>query len=209
MKLMIVAGLAILALTGCIKKVEQESGGIDDKKAVAACEQIIADYQAALKKELVAAMTAGGPPEAISVCNVAAPAIADSFMTRPGLDIRRVSLKQRNMHFAPDSFEVAVLEFFDGATKTEPAVYSELLTDSAGVQRFRYLKEIKVGQLCLKCHGNPGGFSPELAAILTEKYPQDKAIGYDVGDSRGAFSVTLTYPEAEATVTRLLSENGR
>ncbi|MCP4567279.1 MAG: DUF3365 domain-containing protein [FCB group bacterium] len=209
MKRVIIAGIIILALTGCIKRVEEKSETFDDKKAIAACEQVIAEYQQALKRELVSAMTSGGPVGAIAVCNVAAPAIADSFNARPGLDIKRISLKQRNIHFAPDSLEVAVLEFFNSTVEIEPLTYSNLFTDSAGVIRFRYLKEIKVGQLCLKCHGNPEGFSSGLNAALAEKYPQDKAVGYNVGDSRGAFSVTLTFPEAEATITELLSENGR
>ncbi len=209
MKRIIVAGIAIFLISGCIKRVEKKPDTIDDKKAVAASEQIIADYQAALKRELVSAMTAGGPENAIAVCNVTAPAIADSFALLPGVDIRRVSLKQRNPYFSPDSFEYAVLEHFDATADPVPLVFSNLLTDKNGIKSFRYLKEIKVGQLCLKCHGNPQGFSAGLQAILTEKYPRDMATGYTVGDSRGAFSVTLTYPEAEASVNEILSENGK
>ena len=209
MKRLFVSCLALTTLLGCIERVEKKPDTIDQKQVAAACEQIIADYQASLKRELMTAMAEGGLENALSVCNVTAPAVADSFGAMPGLDIRRVSLKQRNPHFSPDDLETAILEIFNATGSTEPMVHSELVIDSVGVERFRYMKEIKVGQLCLKCHGNPEGFSEGMKQALAERYPADKAVGYSAGDSRGAFSVTLTYPEAKATVTELLRENGR
>ena len=207
-RLFIMVGLAAM-LGGCIERVENKPSVIDNKKAVAACEQIVTDYQAALKRELMTAMTEGGPEKAIAVCNIVAPALADSFSSLPGVDIRRVSLKQRNPQFAPDGFESIVLGLFAAAPEAEPQTHTELVTDSSGVKKLRYMQEIKIGQLCLKCHGDPNGFSENLKAALAENYPEDKAVGYNLGESRGAFSVTLTFPEAQKAVTAILSENGR
>jgi hypothetical protein len=209
MKPVLVIPMAGVLLFGCIQRVERQADGFDRTKVIAACDHLINSFQETLKRELAAAMTEGGPEKAISVCNVRAPLIADSLSLLPGIDVKRVSLRQRNPYYKPDDFEVSVLTQFASAGTTEPQSYGVLTFDSANVKRFRYMKEIKVGQLCVNCHGDPKNFPPRLKAVLAAYYPNDKAAGYALGDSRGAFSVTVSYPEAKATITALLSEKGR
>ncbi len=198
-----------MLLTGCIERVDRKPDDFDRHKVIQASEQIINDFQKALKQELLTAMSEGGPENAVAVCHTVAPMIADSFSTLAGIDIRRVSLKQRNRQYLPDSFEVSVLEKFVAAGSDEPGTYSELVVDSGKVKHFRYMKEIKIGQLCLQCHGDPSQFAEGLKQVLTDNYPHDEATGYRIGDSRGAFSVYVRYPEAKQTITEILSENGR
>jgi hypothetical protein len=206
-------GLVIIAIVlfavGCIQRRERRPDGFDEKKVSAACELIIADFQKELTQELVKAMTEGGPERAIAICAVKAPAIADRYSQLPGINIRRVSLQMRNPNIIPDRYELSVLSQFASTTHDEPQTASVLVRDSGDVKRFRYMKEIKTGQLCLSCHGDPAGFSFALKKALREKYPDDRAVGYRLGDSRGAYSVTVIYPDAQATVTRLLTENAR
>ena len=58
------------------------------------------------------------------------------------------------------------------------------------------MKAIPTGGICLTCHGT--GLSPDIDAVLSQSYPHDLARGYEVGDVRGAFSVTWpAEPEAE------------
>jgi len=201
--------LALLVIAGCVERKVRDPNGFKKEKIIVACDQIINDFRASLKQELMTAMAAGGPVNAIAVCNVRAPMIADSFSSMVGIDIMRVSLRQRNRQYSPDSFEVAVLERFAADTSLEPQVFSEIVFDSAEVKHLRYMKEIKVGQLCLNCHGNPDQFLPALKTALAERYPDDPAVGYDVGDSRGAFSMTVRYPEAREIIDAILSEQGK
>lgn len=200
---------AVLFAVGCIQRVERRPDGFDEKKVSAACELVVADFQKELTQELVKAMTAGGPESAIGVCAVKAPEIADRLSRMPGIDIRRVSLQMRNPNIVPDRYELSVLEQFATTSHEEPRVASVLVRDSGDVKRFRYVKEIKTGQLCLGCHGDPNSFPFALKKILRDTYPGDRAVGYHIGDSRGAYSLTVTYPAAQATVTRLLTENAR
>lgn len=205
---------AIMVMTaglvcGCVERKMEPANGFDRKEVIAACDQIIADFQAALKQELTSALADGGPVAAISVCNVKAPTIADSFSNMAGIDIKRVSLRQRNPQYSPDSFEVETLERFHLDNSPEPETYSKVVFDSGGVEIFRYMKEIKVGQLCLNCHGNPKNFPEPLKKALAEYYPHDRAVGYEAGESRGAFSVVVEYPRARETITNILSEQGR
>jgi hypothetical protein len=144
-----------------------------------------------LKKELQAAMKAGGPVKAIEVCNTVAPSIANAQSQERGLTIRRTALKLRNPDNAPDDFERKVLEKFvaDIAAGKDPKklAYTEAVkTDDGTVLRF--MKAIPTGELCLKCHG--GNVAPEVKAAISKLYPEDQATGFKAGELRGAFSVT-------------------
>lgn len=150
----------------------------------------IADFMGTLKHELVSAMKAGGPVNAIGVCNEKAPAIAKTKQQQLGFEIGRVSLKNRNPDNAPDEWEALVLELFETLKKLGNAPgsleYYDIVETDAG-REFRYMKAIPTGKVCTKCHGTE--ISPKVAAKLKELYPGDKATGFKVGDIRGAFTI--------------------
>ena len=49
------------------------------------------------------------------------------------------------------------------------------------------MKAIPTQQMCLGCHGS--ALSAEVQKVLDERYPEDQAKGYKVGQIRGAFSL--------------------
>ena len=61
-----------------------------------------------------------------------------------------------------------------------------------GKRTFRYMKAIGTQPVCPLCHG--AGIAPEVAARLDALYPEDRARGFEVGDIRGAFSITQPAP---------------
>ena len=69
--------------------------------------------------------------------------------------------------------------------------HSEVLT-ADGKSVFRYMKAIPAGELCLTCHGKD--IAPDLAAKIRERYPKDRAIGFSLGEIRGAFTITQPMP---------------
>lgn len=144
-----------------------------------------------LKGELVAAMKAGGPVNAIGVCNTEAPMIADKISADQSLMVSRTSLKNRNPGNAPTDWQAPVLEKFDAdrAAGTEPGKleYAEVVDTEAG-KEYRYMKAIPTDKICLTCHG--GEIQDGISAKLKELYPADKATGYTEGQIRGAFVVT-------------------
>jgi hypothetical protein len=144
-----------------------------------------------LKSELQGAIKSGGPVHAIPVCNVRAPEIA-AELSKPGQwTIGRTSHKTRNPSNAPDDWETGVLEEFrrraaageslDGMEKVE-------LIESDGGTTYRYMKAIPVGQVCLTCHGSD--IAPNLKAEIDTYYPEDRATGLELGEIRGAFTIT-------------------
>ncbi len=79
----------------------------------AAAQAAIAAFAGALKAELTTAMQAGGPLNAIEVCNARAPAIAAAVSLEQGMSLSRVSLRNRNPDNAPNDWQSAVLQEFE------------------------------------------------------------------------------------------------
>ncbi len=162
---------------------------------VATSRNAVKELQATLVGELQAAMKAGGPTNAIEVCNTKASAIATGLSKKNNLQIGRTSLKIRNAKNAPDAWEAKVMKEFEArkAKGEDPAAleHSEVVTEN-GKKTFRYMKALPVAQgaPCVLCHGEK--IEPAVMAKLKKLYPQDKATGFKVGDLRGA--VTIRQP---------------
>ena len=163
----------------------------DREQAMAAT----ATFGKALKAELVAGMQSGGPMAAIEVCNTRAPAIAESVSLDQGMQVSRVSLRNRNPDNAPNDWQEAVLKNFEERV--------EMGEDAGGLswqktvetdrgREYRFMKAIPTGGVCLACHGK--SLAPDVEAKLAELYPEDKATGFSEGDLRGAFVVVKKTP---------------
>jgi len=151
----------------------------------------VQEFTNLLKGELHKALRSGGPVNAIQVCHAKAPEIARAISERKGWKVGRTGLKYRNQSNAPDSWERGVLTGFEDRKKRGEAVhhmeFSEITVEN-GKRLFRYMKAIPTGGLCVICHGER--IDPTVAAKLKELYPEDKAVGFEPGDIRGAFTIT-------------------
>lgn len=134
------------------------------------------------KRELQAALRAGlaeGPVEAISACRVRAPEIADT-LSRDGVRVGRSSQRLRNPANAPPPWVAPILDsYVADPAKRAPATVS--LPDD----RIGYVEPIRLQAACLACHGEV--LAPDVAARIHELYPEDRAVGFRVGDLRGVF----------------------
>jgi hypothetical protein len=144
-----------------------------------------------LMKKLVAELREGGPAQAVHVCSEVAQEIAAS-QSKDGLHLRRVSLKVRNPQDTPDAYERAILEQMEQQHRDGelPEETIETVVE-AGQREIRYMRPIVIQEQCLACHGERAALDPEIRAILGERYPDDQAVGYRVGDLRGATSVII------------------
>jgi hypothetical protein len=152
----------------------------------------IQQFAQSLQGELQAAMKAGGPVEAIEVCNTRAPEIASQVSEERGMQLSRTSLKIRNPDNAPDEWQRGVLEDFDArrAAGEDPAKIEAhtIHVRDDGQREFHFMKAIPVGEVCLNCHGGAQVQAP-VEEALKRLYPGDAARGYEIGDLRGAFVV--------------------
>lgn len=142
--------------------------------------------------ELKAAMTAGGPAQAISVCKERAPKIAAEAAQRTGMQIKRVSPKNRNPKGVPDAWETEALAGLEkrlAAGEKPETLDTHSVVSTPDGKVFRYAKALVTQPVCVNCHGAAENLSPEVKAKLAAEYPDDKAIGYAPGMIRGVLSI--------------------
>lgn len=167
----------------------------DDATKIATYRNASKTLMGALKSELMAAIKLGGPIKALEVCNTKAPQVTEKTSKKIGFYVTRTSLKPRNVDNAPDDWEKAVLEQFEqrksqGEDPKTLEFYEQI--ENQGQKLWRYMKAIPTAEVCLICHG--ANIAAPVKAKINELYPEDKAIGFHVGDLRGAFSITETVP---------------
>ncbi len=179
------ATLPLFLLAGC-------ASTPDTSNLVAESRQTAGGLIQTLGGELKAAMTAGGPAQAIGVCKDRAPKIAAEAAQRTGMQIKRVSLKNRNPKGVPDAWETEALASLEkrlaAGEKPETLDLHGVVNTPDG-KVFRYAKALVTQPACLSCHGAAENLSPEVKAKLATDYPNDKATGYSAGMIRGVLSI--------------------
>lgn len=152
---------------------------------------LIKQFATELKGELVSAIKSGGPVNAIGVCNMKAPQIADNISQASGWTVARSSHKLRNPANAADDFTAtAIAEFLTRQANGEkPGTMVKVqIVEENGDRVFRMIKAIPTGKVCLACHG-ADSVKPQVEAALKEHYPEDKARGFKLGEMRGVFTL--------------------
>jgi len=135
-----------------------------------------------LMARLVAAMQEGGAPVAIDVCKVAAPAIAAETGAANNLEIGRTSFRLRNPENTPPAWAAPYV----AARRSEPVILHN--TDNGSLAA---LFPIVLKAECVQCHGAQEDINPAVLAALKAAYPQDEATGFEEGELRGWFHVTV------------------
>ena len=151
-------------------------------------------FSGQLRGELQAAMAAGGPTAAVEACNERAPRIAEAVMAEHGVRLGRVALpgRNRNPAQAADGWQLDTLRALQqagdggGAAGEQVAVMRDGLPDGVAL---RMMRGIATEPPCLACHGKD--VAEPVRTAIAERYPDDRATGFDVGDLRGALWVEV------------------
>lgn len=149
-------------------------------------------FMDSLKAVLVQKIQTEGIVSAVNVCSDTAQVLTQSYARAKNLSIKRVSFKNRNPKNVPDEYETKVLKKFEelvASGKLTPEVeHIEVVTENSA-KKVRFLKPIVIQAECLNCHGQEAQILPDVRNIIASKYPQDKAINYNLGELRGAISI--------------------
>lgn len=158
-------------------------------------DSITAAVQAVFMNKISAQYAKGGFESAAEYCAMEAYPLTDSLAAEYKVFLKRVSLKPRNLSNAPSSVENGLLEAYEYA-------HEQGLPLNTNVQFLRpgdtilYNKPIFIAsELCLNCHGPEEKLAEGVKALLTEKYPEDKATGYKMGELRGMWSLKFLKKE--------------
>ena len=168
------------------------SAGAEDRR-VLQCRVLARDFMTDMKRELKAAIRGGRTVRAVSICRKTAPKLAARYSLPSGVQVGRTSERWRNPKNRPDRWEqegLAILEKrrLQGETLAGMEYWQEVEVE--GKRSFRYLRAIPTGSLCLRCHGE--NIRSSLRKDLLKKYPEDQAVGFRLGELRGAFTITLS-----------------
>jgi hypothetical protein len=136
----------------------------------------------------------GSAERGVQVCAQVAQTLTQEVAREQGVQMRRVSLKNRNPRNAPDAWERQILQRWERDLQAgKPIGEVGKWRTQQGQRVYRYMRPITIAMpLCLECHGDPQNIKPEVRRLIRQNYPNDKATGYKLGDLRGAFSITIT-----------------
>jgi hypothetical protein len=181
------AFLAIVVLLGGRASFAEETP-FRDKAA-----EITYKFKKGLKKKLIDAINENGFGGAVEICSKSAQEMPKLIEDKhPDVRIRRVSLKNRNPKNAPDEFERKMLNLMESEKAAgELKLFYEREVTVDGKPAYRYMEPLLVGALCLNCHGKKGELNRDAVEKIRELYPNDKAVGYGLGDIRGAVTLII------------------
>ncbi len=142
-------------------------------------------------QQLLSSALERGPEQAVSVCADTAQHFTELFARQHGIQLRRTALRWRNPRNQPDSTEAWWIEQFQ-RWKAEGRSLDTFVVITQGVE-VRTLRPIVITTpLCLLCHGDVQDIPPTVATAIAERYPEDRARGFRLGDVRGVLSIRVT-----------------
>ncbi len=144
-----------------------------------------------LGKNMKKRMKNGGVMKALDFCSNEAYSLTESVNRKlpNGVRVKRVSEKFRSPANKASSDELAVLKNFETMQKSN-IILPPYLVQKVNKHTYKYYKPLLITKkVCLKCHGNIKDI--DLKRAIASRYPIDNALGYKMGDLRGAVIVTV------------------
>lgn len=142
-----------------------------------------------LSKNLMGAIKKNGTRRAVTFCNERAYALTDSMARIHNAKIKRVSDKPRNQNNKANAVELGHIKTFKTLVSKQQEVKA-IVEEQGNKVNFYY--PITTNSMCLQCHGTPNKeLTSETYKTIKGLYPNDKAIGYDVNQVRGIWSISF------------------
>lgn len=186
MKALVTLGFILYALVSCQPSLNEREIREYQERG----DKIVQSSTERLSSTLMSKMKEGGAPEAIIFCNESALPITKKMAESHGVEIKRTSLKIRNIENLPNEEELKVLHYFEDKLSEGKTLNPVVSLDQEGSPN--YYAPIRIQQQCLMCHGTLNKeLSPSIDSILKVKYPEDVAVGYKEGELRGIWSISF------------------
>jgi len=144
-----------------------------------------------LGKNMKKHLQQGGTIDALNFCAEEAYSLTEKVNKQlpNGVRIKRISSQVRNPSNATHDNELAVLNTFK-SMQSANILLPKQLVEQVNSTTFKYYKPLVIKKkVCLKCHGIVKDI--ELKRAIAARYPLDTAMGYEMGDLRGAIVVTI------------------
>jgi hypothetical protein len=155
------------------------------RPVLARADLVIAAMHDAVIRELSASMAEGGPETAITSAHIES-ALMTQRLAREGVAAGRTSDRLRNPTNLAPPWAAAIVKANAGQRARDVDGFSVDLGDTLGV-----IRPVVERGICANCHGPAERLSPTVRAVLSERYPADKAVGFAEGEIRGWFWVEM------------------
>lgn len=167
------------------------AAGLNDDQRIAKGAAASSALLQKLGGEVKKNMETSGPVKTLEFCSMNALPMTEQVGKEHGTKIQRLSLKNRNPLNAATGEDKALLEQWETMLKNGQSLPSHELKKLSSSQSVYYKPILINNEACLKCHGDIASGSPLGKAIATT-YPEDKALGYKMGDLRGMVKVEIS-----------------
>ncbi len=145
--------------------------------------------QKLLGKNLKKALSEGDAISALHFCSTRAISLTDSAANDMSVRLKRISDKPRNPINTADINQLRIIGEMKNQKVLGQEIEPKMVRDGDLITGYY---PIVIQPLCLQCHGIlEREIRPETAAVIAQLYPVDKAVGYQVGDVRGAWEVEM------------------
>ena len=203
MKLRIGVAACVMMVVGCSKAPEKDVDlgalppppAITEQQRQLALERGRAIAQETfdlLRTNLQVAIQSGGISNALPYCSLAASPLTAGMAAKHGVTLRRVTHKARGPGGRADTNELSVLRAFEAALAAHgPTPPPSPIVTNGSPGNVTFFAPILIGnELCLRCHGEPGSeIQAADLAVIQRLYPDDKAVGFKMGQLRGAWRI--------------------
>ena len=177
--------LTITALSACSNSKQQTISEEEKAALMLLGDSISMKMQNVLLQNVGKAIQKGGTDYAVEFCNVQAMPLTDSIADNLNVYIQRLSDKNRNPVNALQTQMDSI------AWRKMKSEKTDFTTQDKNGEVY-YYKPILIGMpTCIKCHGGKNDIPVSTQKIIGQKYPNDKAVGYQMGDLRGMWKIKL------------------
>jgi anaerobic ribonucleoside-triphosphate reductase len=168
-----------------VKQVEEIGGTIAKK------------IQKTLKRKLKQAKKKGGLEAMAEYCVEKSLRDIEAIRQKYGKDlqVKRVSLGNRNPKNAPSADEATMLKAIDMLVKANAFLPKTIVQAHEDGSYKLYAPITLNSRTCKKCHGDKEAIDPKIVKYFASKYKEDKGYGFHSGDLRGAIVVTFPAPK--------------
>lgn len=154
--------------------------------------RIAMEAQKNLLSEVSKAMQQGGPVHAIDFCHAEVDELMQTISGEQNARVARIARRYRNPdNRLKDERDSSIYAQWEDAVARGEKPQDVL--QKAGDGEHYFYKPIMLGmETCLKCHGTPGKEINEATLeALDERYPDDRARNFELGELRGAWKIAL------------------
>ena len=151
------------------------------RTVIARADLMIVAMHDSVLRELADKFAQGGADLAINSCHIDS-LLMTQRLAREGAVAGRTSDLLRNPTNTPRPWAADLVKTNAGRRSRDVEGFAVDLGDKVGV-----LRPISERAICANCHGPLDRLSPGVRAVLADRYPADKAVGFTEGEIRGWF----------------------